>query len=103
MSLYKVDFNNLQWEMPINGLRFKAICHRNRQLRLVEYTKEMSPHWCEKGHIGYVLEGEMEIEYKNERLVYKSGDGIFIPSGQEHKHKGKVLSDIVRVIFVEDV
>jgi len=89
--------------MPINGLRFKAICHRNRQLRLVEYTKEMSPHWCEKGHIGYVLEGEMEIEYKNERLVYKSGDGIFIPSGQEHKHKGKVLSDIVRVIFVEDV
>jgi hypothetical protein len=28
---------------------------------------------------------------------------VFIPSGSEHKHMGKALTDIVRVIFVEEV
>ncbi len=103
MSIYKVNFANLPWEAPIEGLRFKAFQHRSKQIRLVEYSKEMPPHWCQKGHIGFVLEGEMEIEFEDETLVYKSGDGIFIPHGNEHKHKAKVISDTVKVIFVEDV
>lgn len=30
-------------------------------------------------------------------------DRIFIPVGEKHKHKGRVLTDIVKVISVEDV
>ena len=66
-------------------------------------ARDLEPHWCEKGHIGYVLEGQLEITFENERLVYNPGDGIFIPSGKEHKHSGRVLSEVVRVIFVEDL
>jgi quercetin dioxygenase-like cupin family protein len=62
----------------------------------------MEPHWCEKGHIGYVLQGQFEIRYDREINVYNQGDGVFIPAGKEHRHMGKVLSDVVRVIFVED-
>ena len=40
---------------------------------------------------------------QNEIIVYKSGDGVFIPDGEEHKHKGRVLTESVTVIFVEDV
>ena len=54
------------------------------------------------GHIGYVLEGQLEITFENERVVYRPGDGVFSPSDSEHKHMGRVLSDFVRVIFVED-
>jgi hypothetical protein len=36
------------------------------------------------------------------RVVYNPGDGVFIPSGSEHKHMGRVLSDFVNVIFVEE-
>ena len=103
MSQYKVDFEAIPWETPMDGLRFKANRQEGRQLRLVEYTQEMPPHWCEKGHIGYVLEGQFEIAFEAEVAVFNPGDGIFIPAGAQHKHKGKVLSDLVRVVFVEDI
>jgi ethanolamine utilization protein EutQ (cupin superfamily) len=103
MDWHRVDFESLPWQAPIDGLRFKAKQHGGKQLRLVEYTKDMEPHWCEKGHIGYVLEGEFEIRFDSEVATFKPGDGIFIPSGSEDKHMGKVLTDMVRVIFVEDV
>ncbi|HAM50905.1 MAG TPA: hypothetical protein DCP92_09540 [Nitrospiraceae bacterium] len=101
--MYKVDFEKVEWKSPVKGMRYKSFCHNNRQLRLVEYTKNMPLHWCEKGHIGYVLEGQIEIEYANKTITYETGDGIFIPNGREHRHKGKALTDMVRVVFVEDV
>ena len=63
----------------------------------------MPPHWCEKGHYGLVLDGEIEIEFQNEKIIYKAGDGVFIPDGEEHKHKGRVLKGSVQAKFVEDV
>lgn len=63
----------------------------------------MDPHWCEKGHIGYVLEGQIEIAFDDEVIVLSPGDGVFIPTGREHRHMGKVLTDLVRIVFVEDV
>ena len=72
-------------------------------MRLVEYDKSMEPHWCEKGHVGYVLEGQFEIKFETDTVVFNPGDGIFIPSGKEHRHMGKVITDVVRVIYVEDV
>lgn len=103
MSLYHVDFKGISWETPLKGLRFKAVQHHGRQLRLVEYTREMESHWCEKGHIGYVLEGRFEIRFPGEVHIYNEGDGIIIPAGAEHKHMGKALTDIVRIVFVEEV
>ena len=100
---YKIDFEAIPWEMPIKGLRQKVMKQGREQLRLVEYTREMAPHWCEKGHIGYVLAGRFEIRFQNEVLIFNPGDGIFIPAGREHKHMGRVLSAFVRVIFVEEV
>lgn len=103
MSGYHVDFSALEWESPMTGLRFKAKSSGGRRLRMVEYTPAMEPHWCDKGHIGCVLKGEFEIKFANETVTYKSGDGVFIPPGSEHRHMGKALTDVVRVVFVEDV
>jgi quercetin dioxygenase-like cupin family protein len=103
MPPYRVDFSKLPWESPMNGLRFKAVRQAGRQLRLVEYTKDMPLHWCEKGHIGCVLEGRFEIRFPGEVHVYNEGDGVFIPAGPEHKHMGRALTDMVRVVFVEEV
>jgi quercetin dioxygenase-like cupin family protein len=99
---YKINFESVPWALPMEGVRHKVAKQGGRQLRFVEYTQAMHAHWCEKGHIGYVLEGQMEIRFDNEVIVYNPGDGIFIPSGKEHKHMGRVLSDFVRVVFVED-
>lgn len=103
MLQYKIIFNNIEWESPIKGVKCKTYHYANKQIRLIEYTKEMPLHWCEKGHYGLILEGEIEIEYPNEKIVYKKGDGVFIPDGAEHKHKGRVITKSVKLIFIEDV
>ena len=101
MLEHKINFNNIDWEIPIKGVKSKIYKYGDKQLRLVEYTKDMPPHWCEKGHYGLILEGELEIEFTNEKLIYKKGNGVFIPGGAEHKHKGRAITDTVKVIFVE--
>jgi ethanolamine utilization protein EutQ (cupin superfamily) len=103
MSRHRVDFKEIAWDSPMQGVRSKALGHRGKQLRLVEYTPAMEPHWCEKGHIGYVLDGRFEIRFADETLIYEPGDGVFIPSGREHRHMGRALTDVVRCAFVEDV
>ncbi|HPG42108.1 MAG TPA: cupin domain-containing protein [bacterium] len=80
--MYKISFSALDWETPIQGVRHKKYCEGNRMLRLVEYTPAMPLHWCEKGHIGYVLEGKLKIEFDNETVIYQAGDGVFIPNGK---------------------
>jgi len=102
MFKYKVDFGALPWESPMPGLRCKIAKHGDRRLRLVEYSRELAAHWCENGHIGYMLEGRFEIEFESVVLTFEPGDGIFIPPGPDHSHKGRVLTDTVRVIFVEE-
>ena len=49
------------------------------------------------------LEGQVEIDFDGEVIVFNLGDGVFIPPGEEHKHKGRVLTDKVTAILVEEV
>ena len=102
MKQYKIDFESMEWETPAAGVRFKAYEQGGRKLRLVEFSKEfVEKDWCTKGHIGYVLEGRMEIDFDGKTLAFGPGDGVFIPAGE--KHKAKVLTDTATAILVEDV
>jgi hypothetical protein len=101
MIKYQVDFSSLDWESPIEGVRQKAISDGNTMLRLVEYSEAMPLQWCDKGHFGYILDGRFAIEFDSGTHVFEQGDGVFIPDGPAHRHRGRVLSDTVRVIFVE--
>jgi len=79
MLQYKIDFDQPAWETPIKGVRCKSARYGDKQLRLIEYTQNMSPHWCSKGHCGLILEGEIEIAFKSTTGQYKAGDGVLIP------------------------
>lgn len=97
----RADFACLDWQSPRKGLRYKLLPRGRRQLRLVEYTPELEPQWCEHEHQGYVLEGRLEIAFPYGLRVYEPGDGIFVRPGREHRHKHRALTDVVRVIYVE--
>jgi quercetin dioxygenase-like cupin family protein len=99
---YQIDFESLPWEPVMQGVRQKVIAHSGKTVRLVEYSKAMAPHWCTKGHYGYILQGRFEIEFADKTHIFEEGAGVFIPDGEEHRHRARVLSDVVRVIFVED-
>ncbi len=104
MENYKIIFEDIPWESPIPGARFKAYESSGRRLRLVEFAKELTePDWCQKGHIGYVLSGEMEINFDGKIVQFSPGDGIFIPAGEKHKHIASVLTATVQLILVEEV
>ena len=104
MVPYKVDFKSTPWETPVVGVRFKIYKQGDKQLRLVEFTNEfVEPDWCTKGHIGYILEGQLEVNFDGRVVIFNPGDGLFIPAGEEHKHMAKVLTDVVKLILVEDV
>jgi quercetin dioxygenase-like cupin family protein len=45
----------------------------------------------------------MEIRFENEVHTLSAGDGVFLPSGPEHKHMAKILTDTATVFFAEDV
>jgi ethanolamine utilization protein EutQ (cupin superfamily) len=104
MEQCKINFISIPWEKPADGVRFKAIKQNGKQLRLVEFTdKFVEIDWCKKGHIGYILEGKLEINFDGNVVVFNTGDGLFIPAGEKDKHIGKALTKVVKMIFVEDV
>lgn len=103
MDEHKVDFATLDWQSPAPGVRQKVCESPGRLLRLVEFSQEFrEPDWCRKGHLGYVLEGEMEIDLAGTKVSYGPGDGICIPPGEAHRHKATVLSQTVRLILVDE-
>jgi mannose-6-phosphate isomerase-like protein (cupin superfamily) len=104
MKQYKIDFESMPWESPAVGAKVKAYERNGRKLRLVEFTREFAePVWCTKGHIGYILEGQLEINFEGKIVVFDPGDGLFIPPGEKHKHISRSLTDLVKIILVEDV
>ena len=104
MEQYRIDFSTIEWQTPAAGIAVKAHERGGKRLRLAEFTKEFEEaDWCTKGHIGCILEGQLEIDFDGNVILFGPGDGLFIPRGEEHKHKGRPLTDTVRVILVEDV
>ena len=72
---------------------------------MVEFGKDFIENdWCTNGHIGYVLKGQLEIDFEatGTTVRYTSGDGIFIEKGEDSRHKARVLTESVRLILVED-
>jgi len=102
MPDYRIDFESLPWEPVMEGVRQKAVAHSGKKVRLVEYTRAMPLHWCTRGPYGYILKGRLEIEFGDAARIFEESVGVFIPDGEEHRHRASVLSDGVRVIFVED-
>jgi len=104
MTAYRIDWDSPPWERPAPGVRHKTYSEGSRRLRLVEFAREfVEADWCTRGHIGYVLEGELECDFHGVVVRYLAGDGVFIPAGEEHGHKVTVVSHVVRLVLVEDV
>lgn len=99
-----ISFDALPWESPLPGVRFKAYREGAKQIRLLEFSSEfVEPVWCEKGHVGLVLEGTLEVDFSGRVVVYPQGSGIFIPAGAAAAHKARSITPVVRLVLVEDV
>lgn len=99
-----INFNSIKWQSSMLGARSKIYQQGGKQIRLVEFTNEyVEPEWCENGHLGYVLEGTLEIDFKGCVVVYPKGSGIFILAGAENAHKAKTLTPVVQLVLFEEL
>lgn len=88
MKKLLINFNAIDWEIPSTGVKQKIYSEGNSRLRLIRFSDDfVEEEWCLKGHQGYVIEGEMEINYSGIKKSYKKGDGLWIESGELEKHK----------------
>lgn len=104
MSPFKIDFEGMEWQQVRPDVRQKVYCEGSRQIRLVEFeTSDGAEHWCEAGHIGYVLKGALSISFNGEVVSFEAGDGLFIPAGAVSKHRSVAIASGTRLLMVEDV
>lgn len=99
-----VVFEDLSWKSPALGVRMKSFVQNGKRLRLVEFSHQFEESdWCRKGHIGYLLDGTLEIDFGGELRTLTLGNGFLIPAGDDFKHKAKVIGDKAVIFLVEDV
>jgi hypothetical protein len=99
----RINFAELPWDESNAGVRSKVVVRNHKRVRLVEFTSEfVESDWCVKGHVGYVLGGEMEVVFHDRIERFASGDGILIAGGESERHKATVVGQMVRLILVED-
>ena len=103
MDNARVDFGHLDWRLGSPGVRFKAAVRDDKQLRVVEIDPSVQQDWCVTGHVGYVLQGKLEIEFRNGIKRFSAGDGFFIRTGEAERHKPRAVGSVVRLVLVEDV
>ena len=83
-----IHFENLDWERPKEGVEQKVYSVGNERLRLLRFQDSfIEKEWCFDGHIGFVLQGEMKIDFNGTIKNYKKGDGLWINEGESSKHK----------------
>lgn len=85
-------------------MRCKAVQEGAKHLRLVEFShKFVEAHWCEKGHVGYVLAGELEVDFAGQLTRFPEGSALVIPAGPDHAHKARAVTPTVLLFLVEEI
>ena len=104
MDSIRINFDQIEWDNKSAGMRVKRVMRNGKQLRLVEIGPDSGEaNWCEEGHVGYVIEGELETNVNGSVERLTSGDGLFIPSGKQYRHKSKAIGGRVRLFLFEEV
>lgn len=84
----QIIFSKIPWEHPAPGVSQKVSSDGNKRLRLLRFDHNfVEENWCTEGHLGYVLAGEMLINFNGNIRKFNSGDGLWIEPGEEGKHK----------------
>jgi hypothetical protein len=98
---YRIPFVQMAGESPAQFVTAKAATVGAHRLRVVEFRMGFQEvDWCRLAHTGYVLAGRLQLAFPTEQIVVETGDGLYIPLGDAHRHKATPLTDrAVLVLF----
>ncbi len=110
MQIQNVPFHLTDWsKIPIveykgeSGTSFWRIFEEgNLRVRIVEYSSGFrSDHWCARGHILLVLEGELTIKLSNGQ-VYRMPPGMSFQAADDNANPHLAYTDKGAKVFIVD-
>jgi len=100
----KIEFQKMAWEAVATGTTQKVHQHNTKTIRMVRFEYPfVEQHWCQKRHVGYVVQGNLKIDFDGSFATYAAGDAFVIEAGATHQHK--VIVDegtFVELFLVEE-
>ncbi len=109
MDLKNIPFNTVNWkDIPSeehNGITGKAywkvVKQGNVRVRIVEYSPGyLADHWCEKGHVVFVLDGEFTSELKDGRKFTLTKGMSYIVADNTDPHRSSTKNGVI--LFIVD-
>lgn len=80
---------------------WKTLQFDGLRIRMVEYSKNYkADHWCEKGHIIYCIDGKMDTELADGRVVELSKGMTYQVSDELSSHRTSSI-DGVKLLIVD--
>jgi len=98
-----IRLSGIEWEDDVPGIRDRAEVVEGARWAIVEYAQgAYREEWCEDGHRGLVIDGEIEYEFTDgrERLRARTGDAFLLPGGVAHR--GRNLAGGPTTMFLID-
>lgn len=101
---HKIEFSKVEWHRVGEGVEQKTISRDGKKVRMVRFSHGFVENdWCKAGHIGYVVEGSMTVNFNGTFQTYSAGDALCINSGETSKHKVEMKpNESVTLFLVED-
>lgn len=107
-EISKVSFESLPWSDEAPGIRSKEATVDGCRWAIVEYEAEAyRDEWCEDGHRGFVLEGEIEYQFDDGRppLTVSQGEAFRLSAASlgDGAHRGRNPgSNSNRLFLIDD-
>ena len=99
----RVPFSAAELAPEAPGIASRAVEVNGVRWAIVEYEPGvLREEWCEEGHSGYVLAGEIEYEFRQddrEPLVLRQGDGFTLGDGGAHR--GRAGGNGARLFLID--
>jgi quercetin dioxygenase-like cupin family protein len=109
MELKNIPFNTINWENisseehkgTAGKVFWKVVKQGNVRARIVEYSPGyFADHWCEKGHVVYVLDGEFTSELKDGRKFILTKGMSYIVADNTDPHRSSTKNGVK--LFIVD-
>ena len=102
-----VPFGGLRWTDDAPGIRAREAEVEDKRWAIVEYGEGAHREdWCEEGHRGYVVSGEIEYEFDDSRepLRASQGEAFFLPPAVlgSGAHRGRNTAPSPTRLFLID-
>jgi quercetin dioxygenase-like cupin family protein len=98
MKLEGIPFRTIDWSKiaptahpgETGGATWRTVEAGNVRVRLVEYSPGyLADHWCERGHVIHVLEGELVTELRDGRSFTLQAGQTYVVADDDGAHRSR--------------